>query len=189
MKELIFGGFSTGIATLSDGRITRRWAVGSLSAFVSHGLQNPRSVLLGAVLNDEQPQYQRRTAMRGMEQKRAVVNDKVGSIVDLYVSDLKALFDELKLNKPVLVGFASGGHGTMVFAARYPTAIGKLVLLNSSPYFLADSDWAGFSVEQLKTFSRGIDQAETYYDVSELLLVPAIPEQCGQDLERLKEWY
>lgn len=40
-QEFIFGGFSTGIATLSDGRIARRRTVGSLSTFVTRELQNP----------------------------------------------------------------------------------------------------------------------------------------------------
>ncbi len=46
-QEFIFGGFSTGIATLSDGRITRRRAVGNLSTFELNELRNPMTGNIG----------------------------------------------------------------------------------------------------------------------------------------------
>ncbi|KAH8678371.1 hypothetical protein BX600DRAFT_507323 [Xylariales sp. PMI_506] len=74
------------------------------------------------------------------------------SVTELYVSDVLALLDHLKVSKVALVGFASAGHLALRIAAEHPLIVAKLVVLNGSPKFRASPDWKfGFSQDSIQS--------------------------------------
>jgi non-heme chloroperoxidase len=62
-------------------------------------------------------------------------------ITGLYTADLAALVTHLRLEQPMVVGFASAGHVALRFAALHPALLGKLAVLNGSPKFRRSPDW------------------------------------------------
>ncbi|MFC4943024.1 alpha/beta fold hydrolase [Pseudonocardia sp. GCM10023141] len=62
-------------------------------------------------------------------------------VTGLYVADLKRLFDRLDLHGDALVGFGVAGHVGLRFAALYPDAVGRLVVINGSPRFRRGAGW------------------------------------------------
>ncbi|GAB3155227.1 alpha/beta hydrolase [Amycolatopsis stemonae] len=86
-------------------------------------------------------------------------SDKLPSTVDsitaLYVQDLAELITRLRLHDPMLVGFASGGHVALRFAAQHPELVGKLAVLNGSPKFRRGEDWPyGFDAAAIGHFTQ-----------------------------------
>ncbi len=62
-------------------------------------------------------------------------------VTELYASDLEALLQALDLRDVTLVGFASGAHVAMRFAAGHPERVAKLVVINGSPRFERGPNW------------------------------------------------
>jgi proline iminopeptidase len=52
-----------------------------------------------------------------------------------YAGDLEALRQYLGLAKPALIGWSHGGMVVQEFASRYPDALSKLILYDTSAYF------------------------------------------------------
>ncbi len=61
--------------------------------------------------------------------------------IDQYASDLNVLLQTLHINRPVVVGFATGGSIAMNFAALYPNNLSQLILLDASPKWKNDATW------------------------------------------------
>ena len=78
--------------------------------------------------------------LRGYGSSTAL-GDHVSDVTQLYVDDLHALVESLDLRDVVLVGFASGGHVTLRYAAQYPQRVQRLVTINASPRFRRGPDW------------------------------------------------
>lgn len=51
--------------------------------------------------------------------------------IDDLVEDLKLFLDKFKLEKVTLLGYSLGGGAAMMFAAKYPDYVEKIILLNS----------------------------------------------------------
>ena len=58
--------------------------------------------------------------------------------IEVMAESVKAILDELKIAKCVMVGHSMGGYVTMAFAQKYPSVLTGLGLFHSHPY--ADSD-------------------------------------------------
>jgi proline iminopeptidase len=52
-----------------------------------------------------------------------------------YAADVQALRLHLGLDKPILMGWSHGGMVAMQYAFRYPDALSKLILVDTSAYF------------------------------------------------------
>ncbi|MCC5791929.1 MAG: alpha/beta hydrolase [Legionellaceae bacterium] len=122
--------------------------------------------------------------------KSSVLPDNTNSVTELYVSDLLALFKTLKLNQPILVGFASGGHVALRFAAQHSDLIHQLILINASPCFMKQKDWDwGFTPETLADFISKIHRAELPGQVSELIFANALKDCTHTQREKLQTWF
>lgn len=98
----------------------------------------------------------------------------------LYAEDLKRLLAHLNLSRVTLIGFASGGHGALRFAAENPRCVEKLVLINSSPKFMRSEDWPyGFDRQRLDQIIDFIE-SRPLSEVVDMLLEPALREPCGR---------
>lgn len=127
--------------------------------------------------------------LRGYGDSSALPND-FDSITDLYVSDIKQCIESLNLDKPILVGFASGGHVALKFAAQYGQLISKLVVINASPCFKKQNDWQwGFSAETLESFTKKIEATNSNEELSNVLYTPAIKEKPSDELDTMKAWF
>lgn len=62
-------------------------------------------------------------------------------VTQLYVDDLAALSQALGLDGVTVVGFASGGHVALRYAAEHPGSVDQLIVLNASPRFMQSPDW------------------------------------------------
>lgn len=112
------------------------------------------------------------------------------SVSDLYVQDILTVMDHLAVHKPVLVGFASAGHGALRFAAQHSERLSKLIVINGSPCFMKAENWAGaFDEETLTQIVRSIDDAKSIDEVWESLSHSAMNEQASIQLDQLKAWY
>lgn len=58
-------------------------------------------------------------------------SDRPRYSMDLFAADLKALVDELDLDRPVVVGHSLGGMFALEYAAQYPDSLRGLVLADS----------------------------------------------------------
>ncbi len=79
-----------------------------------------------------------------------------GYSVPLYAADLAELIDELKLDRPVVVGHSLGGTVALYFAAHYPEKLSKLVLIDagaSPPWKTIEETpaWLTASISRLGT--------------------------------------
>lgn len=67
-----------------------------------------------------------------------------GYSVDLFAADLAALFDELRLERPVVVGHGLGSHVALRLAATRPGLVAGLALVSAAPWFVGErQDAAG----------------------------------------------
>jgi non-heme chloroperoxidase len=62
-------------------------------------------------------------------------------VTQLYVDDIAALLEHLRVDGVTLVGFASAGHVALRFAAQRPGVLAHLVTINGSPRFRRGHDW------------------------------------------------
>tara|TARA_R110000868_G_scaffold8205_3_gene42438 strand:- start:28612 stop:29460 length:849 start_codon:yes stop_codon:yes gene_type:complete len=127
--------------------------------------------------------------LRGYGQSSEIPND-TPSVTDLYVADLLTLFNTLKLNKPILVGFASGGHATLKFAAAHGDLISQLVLINASPCFMKQKNWDwGFDKAALDAFIAKLNAADTLEQLSDIILTSAMRDVSGKQKQALTAWF
>lgn len=127
--------------------------------------------------------------LRGYGRSSKLPNDYT-SVTDLYMDDFKKVIDFCKLEKPILVGFASAGHAVLRFAALYPDLISKLIVINGSPCFLTRKDWqGGFTEDSLNKAIKMIESARETDEIYRVLLEAAMNETGGKPLQQLKAWY
>ena len=127
--------------------------------------------------------------LRGYGKSSPLPENSCG-VTELYTSDLVTLINRLKLNKPILVGFASGGHVTLRFAAKHNDLISKLVLINASPCFMKHGDWNwGFSQKALADFTAEITNVKSQEQLSNILFNNAMKENVGAKLSQLRVWF
>ena len=81
---------------------------------------------------------------------------------DIQVEVIKALLNELKLDKINLVGISYGGEIAILFAIKYPKYVDRLVLFNTTPY---TSPWLAEIGHQWNSIGRTRD-AKTYYQAT-----------------------
>jgi len=81
---------------------------------------------------------------------------------DIQVEVIKALLNELKLDKINLVGISYGGEIAILFAIKYPKCVDRLVLFNTTPY---TSPWLAEIGHQWNSIGRTRD-AKTYYQAT-----------------------
>ena len=96
---------------------------------------------------------------------------------DDFVEDLKLLFDHLKLEKFVLLGWSLGGAFSMNFAAKYPHYVSNLILCHSigvqgAALYLPDENGASTKVrvttfEQMKTLPLVLEVEKAIEDKNE----------------------
>jgi len=60
---------------------------------------------------------------------------------ELFVADLKYTLDVLDIKRPILAGWSMGGAIAMAFAASFPDAVSKLVLIGATPCLIQRPDW------------------------------------------------
>jgi 3-oxoadipate enol-lactonase len=78
---------------------------------------------------------------------------------DIQVDVIEALLKELKLKKVSLVGISYGGEVAILFAAKYPSSVERLILFNTTPY---TSPWLAEIGHQWNAIGKTRDGA-TYY--------------------------
>ena len=126
--------------------------------------------------------------LRGYGQSSELPAD-IESVTELYCSDLLALFKELKLKQPTLVGFASGGHVTLKFATLHSDLIRELVLINASPCFMQQDDWQwGFTKATLDDFIDKITKAESLQQLSDIIFNNTFKEHSDQT-QLIRVWF
>lgn len=112
------------------------------------------------------------------------------NITDLYLADLLALIEAHGLKKIILVGFASGAHMALRFAAKHPQFIDKLVIINGSPCFIKKPDWQwGFDQGTLEEFTEKIQAVQSVQEVSNMIFDRAMQEACVADIKKLRKWF
>ncbi|MBA2680331.1 MAG: alpha/beta hydrolase, partial [Ktedonobacteraceae bacterium] len=77
-----------------------------------------------------------------------------GYSIPIYAADLAALIDELKLERPIVLGHSLGAMVSLYFAAHYPTKLSKLILVDAGapwPWKSADMQpaWLKASLSRL----------------------------------------
>ena len=114
----------------------------------------------------------------------------VDSVTDLYMDDMLQVMAHCRLDKPVLIGFASAGHAALRFAALYPEKISHLIVINGSPCFMSRPDWqGGFDQAAIDEILNRIEQAPSEDTVYRYLLDVAMKEQHCPEMAALKDWY
>ncbi|SEN70035.1 Pimeloyl-ACP methyl ester carboxylesterase [Sphingomonas gellani] len=58
-------------------------------------------------------------------------------VLDGIVADLHATIVQRRLNQPAIIGHSMGGLVGLMLAARHPTEVGKLMMVDSLPFFAA----------------------------------------------------
>ena len=96
---------------------------------------------------------------------------------DVFVDDLKLLFDHLKLKKFALLGWSMGGGVVMKFAARYPESVTKLILYHSigaqglASYLPSEKDSStkvrAKNIEEIKTIPKVLEVHQAVEDKDE----------------------
>ena len=81
----------------------------------------------------------------------------IPSTMDMYVEDIRALLDSLKIEKVHLIGWSLGGMIVLQFILKYPERVNKLVLINTL---------AGFpNLQGLEMYKNS--QIDKYYKILE----------------------
>ncbi|WP_165474800.1 alpha/beta fold hydrolase [Legionella nagasakiensis] len=112
------------------------------------------------------------------------------SVTDLYVQDVLAILKHFQLVNPILIGFASGGHAALRFAALHTDKLSKLIVINGSPCFMRHTDWpGGFDEPLLKEYINKIDAAKSMDEIWDILSTSAMNESCSAGIKKLKSWY
>ena len=106
---------------------------------------------------------------------------------DIFVEDLKLLFDHLKLKKFALLGWSLGGGVVMKFASRYPEYVSKLILYHSIgaqglPFYLPGDKDASQKVrpkniEEVKTIPEVLEVENALQDKDEAKVEKRLKEK------------
>lgn len=115
----------------------------------------------------------------GFGHSSPLANYKMKGLSQFYTEQVLYVLKQLKVNKFILVGHATGGHVAMYLAAKHPDKVEKLVLIETSPMFSQAKDWPyGFNESERKKY---IVAANTNLDeVLKLMTTAALKEKCDK---------
>lgn len=83
-----------------------------------------------------------------------------GLTLDVALAGLRASIAHLDLRRPALLGWSLGASLALAYAARYPDAVSKLVLIAATPRFVRAADWAhGMEPAVFDDFAQGLLRA------------------------------
>ncbi|WP_461436638.1 alpha/beta fold hydrolase [Methanosphaera sp.] len=109
-------------------------------------------------------------------------NDEVN--IDLYVSDLKNLLDDLNLDKVDLIGFSLGGAVALDFSLKYPENVSSLVLMSS---FSKSDEYLTNIFTQFKNALK--NSFEDFYDlILPMVLCPEVIDDNREALDQIREF-
>lgn len=109
-------------------------------------------------------------------------NDEVN--IDLYVSDLKNLLDDLNLDKVDLIGFSLGGAVALDFSLKYPENVSSLVLMSS---FSKSDEYLTNIFSQFKDALK--NSFEDFYDlILPMVLCPEVIDDNREALDQIREF-
>jgi non-heme chloroperoxidase len=117
--------------------------------------------------------------------------DPPRDVTQLYVNDLHNLITTLDLSDAVLVGFASGAHVALRYAAQHHGTVSQLVSINGSPRFRRGPDWPwGFEDTSAERFSRAAHE-EGIQGITNAVLDPAavFRDVDPAAAQRLRDWF
>ncbi|KTD63154.1 chloroperoxidase [Legionella spiritensis] len=125
----------------------------------------------------------------GYGQSSPLKNDKMNNLSEFYADSIHAVLKELKINKVVYIGFATGGHVGMMFAKKHANLTDKLILINTSPQFATSRDWPyGFDKKAVDYFNQAFD-TQSLPEIAQTLLKPAMQENCQAQLTAIKKLF
>ncbi len=109
-------------------------------------------------------------------------NDEVN--IDLYVSDLKNLLDDLNLDNVDLIGFSLGGAIALDFSLKYPKNVSSLVLMSS---FSKSDEYLTNIFTQFKDALK--NSFEDFYDlILPMVLCPEVIDDNREALDQIREF-
>lgn len=109
-------------------------------------------------------------------------NDEVN--IDLYVSDLKNLLDDLNLDNVDLIGFSLGGAIALDFSLKYPENVSSLVLMSS---FSKSDEYLTNIFTQFKDALK--NSFEDFYDlILPMVLCPEVIDDNREALDQIREF-
>lgn len=109
-------------------------------------------------------------------------NDEVN--IDLYVSDLKNLLDDLNLDNVDLIGFSLGGAVALDFSLKYPENVSSLVLMSS---FSKSDEYLTNIFTQFKDALK--NSFEDFYDlILPMVLCPEVIDDNREALDQIREF-
>lgn len=109
-------------------------------------------------------------------------NDEVN--IDLYVSDLKNLLDDLNLDNVDLIGFSLGGAVVLDFSLKYPENVSSLVLMSS---FSKSDEYLTNIFTQFKDALK--NSFEDFYDlILPMVLCPEVIDDNREALDQIREF-
>lgn len=109
-------------------------------------------------------------------------NDEVN--IDLYVSDLKNLLDDINLDKVDLIGFSLGGAVALDFSLKYPENVSSLVLMSS---FSKSDEYLTNIFTQFKDALK--NSFEDFYDlILPMVLCPEVIDDNREALDQIREF-
>ncbi|WP_292473765.1 alpha/beta hydrolase [Methanosphaera sp.] len=109
-------------------------------------------------------------------------NDEVN--IDLYVSDLKNLLDDLNLDNVDLIGFSLGGAVALDFSLKYPENVSSLVLMSS---FSKSDEYLTNIFTQFKDALK--NSLEDFYDlILPMVLCPEVIDDNREALDQIREF-
>ncbi|CCQ12739.1 Biotin synthesis protein BioH [Pseudoalteromonas luteoviolacea B = ATCC 29581] len=101
------------------------------------------------------------------------------------VSDVLA---EQLPSKCVLVAWSMSGLMAMDLAKRYPEKVSKVILVGSTPHFVASKNWHGIKPEVLAQFMQALSNDPTK-TVERFLAIQAMgSEHAKEDIKKLRGW-
>jgi class 3 adenylate cyclase len=93
-----------------------------------------------------------------------------GSSLQEWVDDMRGVMDAVGVERAAIIGDTEGGPTAMMFAATYPERTSALVLVNTFPRFLRDSDYpAGIPADLVPKLVEGFEQGFGTGAVTDLL--------------------
>lgn len=108
----------------------------------------------------------------------------------MYSYSFDSLLDDVVIISPkkaIYIGWSLGGLITMGLAVRFPQRVKSIVTVGSSPYFLAEKNWPGTTIEEFKAFYGAIkyDPKATLEKFSFSLCSPSEREQYAEQLYKI----
>jgi len=95
--------------------------------------------------------------------------------VDAFAGDVRALCDALEIEKPIVLGHSYGGYVAIAYAARYPDAVGKLVLYGAEA---RPHPEASLEVFRRLGGSKAYETAKRFFETPNLKNGARYAEQC-----------